>query len=418
MRRAAAFRRSKSHLRNAILRLTIESEARLRCKQHTDVSTDILPPASAVRREGGCPWVPPTAVRTPYADELLLGGFPPGRADPEASQGYLNARASNWADAPTPAQHSHTTAAACPDHRDVADMSHHTTHANFIKLLDLPPAWRNSALTTLTQRLFAATDTTARQGGPEGSLAFRFLVAVDIEGFSQHPAAGQARVQDDLEDAMAEAAASTDLDRRRWYRQPRGDGELDVLPQDADGLSLVARYPRALAATVAAVNHARKSGPRLRLRMAIHHGAVAPGQFGPVGAAPVAISRLLDAKTVRQQLRQRSDLDVALIVSAYVYDEVIQSRLCDLNPEAFRRTTIKAKGNAYVGYLYQDIIAPRERMVPARQQPMTAQLTMSLPPQDGHANAAGRSPDQTDSGGLLAKRVDVARSPRAGQSSA
>jgi hypothetical protein len=243
-------------------------------------------------------------------------------------------------------------------------MSQHTTHANLIKLWDLPPTWTSSALTALTQRVFAA-DTAARKGGPEGSLAFRFLVAVDIEGFSQRPAAGQARVQDDLEHAMAAAAASTGLDRGRWYRQPRGDGELDVLPEDADGLSLVARYPRELAAMVAAVNRARTSGPRLRVRMAIHHGAVAPGRFGPVGAAPVAISRLLDARTMRQQLRQRSDVDVALIVSAYVYDEVIQSRLGDLNPEAFRRTTIKAKGIGYVGYLYQDIFAPRVHIVPA-----------------------------------------------------
>ena len=30
---------------------------------------------------------------------------------------------------------------------------------------------------------------------------------------------------------MAEAAASAGLDRGRWYRQPRGDGELAVLPQ-------------------------------------------------------------------------------------------------------------------------------------------------------------------------------------------
>src|SRR6266705_2184689 len=106
------------------------------------------------------------------------------------------------------------------------------------------------------------------------SLAFRFLVAVDVAGFSQRYAAEQARAQDDLEMTMAQAAASAGLERERWYRQPSGDGELAVLPQGVDGLSLVADYPRELAAGVANINRANRA-PRLRLRLAIHHGAVA-----------------------------------------------------------------------------------------------------------------------------------------------
>lgn len=240
-------------------------------------------------------------------------------------------------------------------------MPRHAIHANLIKLRDLLLIRGSPDATARTQQLFAA-GAIPQQGERGGGLSCRFLVAVDIEGFSQRAAAGQARVQDDLERAMARAAASTGLDRGRWYRQPRGDGELGVLPEDIDGLSLVARYPRELAAAVAAVNRAREGGPRLRVRMAIHHGAVAPGRFGPVGAAPVVVSRLVDAETVREQLRQRSDLDIALIVSAYVYDEVVQSRLCDLNPETFRRATMKAKGIAYAGYLYQDNFAPRDQL--------------------------------------------------------
>jgi hypothetical protein len=187
-------------------------------------------------------------------------------------------------------------------------------------------------------------------------LEFRFLVAIDVEGFSRRGAAQQALAQDDLERAVTQAALEAGLDRRCWYRQPRGDGELAVLPEGTDGLSLVSDYPRRLAATVAAVNQAADRGPRLRVRMAIHHGAVAPGRFGygPVGLAPIVISRLVDAEIVRRQLRQRSDLDVALIVSATVYDEVIQSRLHGLHPEAFHRTLVRVKGISYVGYVCHD----------------------------------------------------------------
>jgi hypothetical protein len=205
-----------------------------------------------------------------------------------------------------------------------------------------------------------------------GELALRFLLAVDVEGFSRLHAAEQARVHDELEQAITGATANAGLNRERWYRQPRGDGELAVLPEAVDGLSLVADYPRELAATVAALNHGRKSGPRLRVRMAIHHGAVAPGLFGPIGAAPVAITRLVDAETVKQQLRRRGDLDIALIVSATVFNEVIQTRLRDLDPETFRRTVIRAKGITYIGYLYQDDFIARDHAVPTLRQSATA----------------------------------------------
>jgi hypothetical protein len=208
------------------------------------------------------------------------------------------------------------------------------------------------------------------------SLSFRFLVAVDVAGFSRRCAAEQARVQDDLDSAMTQAAASAGLDRERWYRQPRGDGDLAVLPRGANGLSLVADYPRKLAFKIADVNLAN-GGSRLRVRLAIHHGAVAPGRFGPVGSALVAISRLVDAEAARQQLRQRSDLDITLIVSAAVYDEVIQSRLHDLNPEAFRRVITRAKGIPYVGYLYQDNFGVRN-CIPSPREPITAELTSHL----------------------------------------
>jgi class 3 adenylate cyclase len=184
------------------------------------------------------------------------------------------------------------------------------------------------------------------------SLAFRFLVAIDIEGFSRRSAAGQAVLQENLEYAMSEAAASAGLDRELWYRQPRGDGEFAMLPADADGLALVADYPRRLESVLAEINRSADQGSRLRVRVAIHHGAVYPGPFGPVGSGPITVCRLVDAKVLRQTLVQRNELDVALIVSAAVYDEIVQSRLSELDPQMFRRASVRIKDRDYVGYLY------------------------------------------------------------------
>jgi hypothetical protein len=184
------------------------------------------------------------------------------------------------------------------------------------------------------------------------SLAFRFLAAIDIEGFSRRSAAEQAELQDNLDYALSEAAASAGLDRKFWYRQPCGDGELAVLPADTDGLSLVADYPRSLASVLADINRSADQRSRLRVRIAIHHGTVYPGRFGPVGRGPIIVSRLVDAQVLRQTLSERNDLDIAFIVSAAVYDEIVQSRFSELNPTMFQRTSIRIKDDRYVGYLY------------------------------------------------------------------
>jgi hypothetical protein len=200
---------------------------------------------------------------------------------------------------------------------------------------------------------------------PGEGLVFRFLIAVDAEGFSRCCAAEQASIQADLDRALSRAARAAGLDRGQWLCQPGGDGELAELPLNTDGLSLVADFPRQLAAALSEINPARVAGPRLRIRMAIHHGAVSPGRLGSVGAALILVTRLLDANVVRRQLQSRPDQDLALIVSASVYDEVIKTRFHGLRPEAFSRVAVHAKRLAYVGYLYQEDFAGTGDQVPA-----------------------------------------------------
>ncbi|MBV9858003.1 MAG: hypothetical protein JOY82_26330 [Streptosporangiaceae bacterium] len=216
-------------------------------------------------------------------------------------------------------------------------------------------------------------------------LSLRFLTVVDVEGYSRRSTSEQSKVQDDLESAMSEAAARAGLDRRRWYLQPCGDGELAVLPASADGLSLVADYPRTLALILGEINRSYAPVSRLRIRMAIHHGGVAPGRFGPVGAAPITVSRLADAQVLRQELRRRNDIDVALIVSATVYEEIVRSRFHDLEPEAFSRTIIRTKGTTFIGYLFKGCFPLQERSVStvtsrnASAQPTALPTESSIP---------------------------------------
>jgi hypothetical protein len=226
-------------------------------------------------------------------------------------------------------------------------------------------------------------------------LAFRFLAAVDVEGFSRRSAAEQTKIQDNLEYAMSQAAASADLDRRRWYRQPCGDGELAVLPPSTNGLSLVADYPRRLALVLAEINRFAEPGARLRVRMAIHHGAVSPGRFGPVGSAPVVISRLVDSHVLRQKLRERNELDIVLIVSSAVHDEVVQSRFHGLDPRTFCRTNIRSKGTSYIGYLYQSCLLAQDPKASATTAISMAVRPVVAPTQAQRPHQPLRTPELT-----------------------
>jgi class 3 adenylate cyclase len=202
---------------------------------------------------------------------------------------------------------------------------------------------------TLGPRL---TDVSRPSWSADLRLSYHFLAAVDIEGFSRLSTLAQVEVQTDLGRALDSAATSAGFDRHQWKTQVSGDGELAVLPPDVDGPCLVADYPRALGEALADLNRTRKEGYRLRVRLAIHHGTLAAGRFGSVGQAPIVVSRLLDSDVLRHQLAARGDLDLVLIVSSSLYEEVILSRFRGLDPAAFEKVNVVIKGNSYAGYIW------------------------------------------------------------------
>ena len=181
-------------------------------------------------------------------------------------------------------------------------------------------------------------------------LAYRYLAAVDIEGFSSLNALDQVQMQDDLGQVLDIAATRVGLDRPLWQVQERGDGELAVLPPDTDGPRLIADYPRELADVLSDVNSERRS--RLRIRVAMHHGTLVQGRFGPVGQGPIVVSRLLDSDELRKYLAQRAELDLVLIVSASLHNDVIETRFRHLDPTQFARADVLVKGRSYPAYIY------------------------------------------------------------------
>ncbi len=183
-------------------------------------------------------------------------------------------------------------------------------------------------------------------------LMYRPVLAIDVEKYSVRDARHQLLVQNDLYEALELAAKATQLDREMWFRQVRGDGELDVLPEGVDMPALVGDFPRELEAMITELNDRHTGRPRLRVRLAIHHGTLTWAPFGPAGDAPVEVARLLDARPAREFLAQRPDRDLALVVSGAVYRDVVRTGFCSLDRAAFRPLKTRIKGRTYHGHLY------------------------------------------------------------------
>ncbi|SNT61259.1 hypothetical protein SAMN05443665_106237 [Actinomadura meyerae] len=186
-------------------------------------------------------------------------------------------------------------------------------------------------------------------------LLFRLLLAIDIQGYSARSPRLQLQAQQDLQESIETAAAAAGLDRGLWLQQVSGDGELAVLPVDADIVTVIGVFAPALERALEETNRRAADRPRLRVRLSFHHGALImgrPAALGPAGDAPVVVSRLLDARPLRRYLDCRPARNVALIVSDQVFREVVCSGFCALSPRHFQpiRTTIK--GLVYVGYIY------------------------------------------------------------------
>jgi hypothetical protein len=183
------------------------------------------------------------------------------------------------------------------------------------------------------------------------TLRYGHVVAVDIEGFSKLGVLEQQAAQALLARVLSQAAKAADLARADWYRQPTGDGELAVLPESIDVAWVIANFTHHLVRALRRLRASSRTHPKLRLRMAMHHGPLTEGAFGPVGSAMIVTCRLLDARPAKAALAAEPTCDLVLVVSRQLYEDIVVTGFHGLAPERFRpmRTTIK--GATYAGYL-------------------------------------------------------------------
>ncbi|MDL4774443.1 hypothetical protein [Actinomadura xylanilytica] len=185
-----------------------------------------------------------------------------------------------------------------------------------------------------------------------GYLAYRLLLAVDIQAYSKRDTREQLLAQQYLSDALDRAARGVGLNRALWDKQVGGDGELATLPVGVDPAPVAGDFAIELAARLREINGDGEAGPPLRVRLALHHGTLTAGPFGPAGDAPIVVQRLLDSAPLRRLLNDGRDRDLAYVVSDSLYEDVVQTGFCSLPPTEFEPIRVKAKGTTFRGHIF------------------------------------------------------------------
>jgi GUN4-like protein len=208
---------------------------------------------------------------------------------------------------------------------------------------------------------------TGRSGGYV-ALFQRFVLGVDVQRFSERTMKQQREIQRALNRILDEAAESAGISRTRWERREEGDGETAVLPEDVDLAAAVRTFVSELDWRLTDHNEDHQPAMHIRLRVAMHFGAIADGSLGYVSQALTELKRLLDSKPVRRVLIPQVNL--AQIISERLYQEVVLPGLDGIKPSQFQEVLVDMPEKAFrrIAYVYVPIngFVPPE---PARNPP-------------------------------------------------
>ena len=178
----------------------------------------------------------------------------------------------------------------------------------------------------------------------------QLCIGVDAASYGSLDSVAQYDTQTLLAGVLDEAAAAARLDRSAWRRQPQGDGELALVPPDQPEPLIVDDFIRELDATLQLRNHGRVPEARLRLRAALDFGVAYEAPFGFAGEAVVSTARLLASDSLHHALTAADDADLAVALSATVY-QTVRERHTSISPADFSRAKVTEKEYSGVAWI-------------------------------------------------------------------
>lgn len=218
-------------------------------------------------------------------------------------------------------------------------------------LAEWESAWSRAARDLAPQRS-PEPDPTGIDLPPSESLGGRFamVMGLDIADF------GAAWRDDDARAHIRSALFSTvrsgfEEGRIPWsdvYCEDRGDGALVIAPSDASPEILLGLVLTEIARLVRRHNRLSSAVAQLRVRIALHVGYMRREGQGFSGHALVLPWRLVDARPFKQRCDEE-EADVGVILSDYLYDEMVRNGILD--PGDYVPLSLPVKGAVEQGWV-------------------------------------------------------------------
>ncbi|MEI5098339.1 BN6_48550 family protein [Streptomyces sp. PmtG] len=177
--------------------------------------------------------------------------------------------------------------------------------------------------------------------GRSGPIRQRMGFAVDIERYSGRTSPDKASVQERLAALTREVLDDMGHGLEETDHQATGDGMNVFLPVEAELHRALPRLLLSWHARLTADN--ARFRDRMRLRVAAAFGPVGLAALGFAGATIVEVARLLNSAQLRAALAGHHDADLAVLVSAQLYDYVVGEGYRGLDARRFERCLVEVK---------------------------------------------------------------------------
>jgi hypothetical protein len=199
-----------------------------------------------------------------------------------------------------------------------------------------------------TWQLVHGTAVTAE--APRGSTETRMGFGVDVVGYSDRDAMGQAALQTRLDLLVRVVLGDIGFDLADLEHQRNRDGMNVVLPLDTDITRALPGLVNAMGARLREDNE--RHDDRMRLRMACDVGTFKKGANGYEGEAVLSFCRLLDSLPLRDALTAHTGAELGVLISQFLYGQVLTPGYPGLNREEFTRVTAVVKHYQADAWLY------------------------------------------------------------------
>lgn len=179
------------------------------------------------------------------------------------------------------------------------------------------------------------------------------MFAADIAGFTRpdRDEEIQIHLRHALYGMIREALNGSGIPWGQCPQQDRGDGPLIIIPPVIPPHAIISPFPQRLSQLIRRHNRLATPPARLQVRAAVNIGPVYHDEHGYAGEDINLLCRMLDARPLQREITG-TGTELALIISAHVYDTVVLRHPSLVDQALFRPVRTRVKWTRIDAWIY------------------------------------------------------------------